>query len=412
VRGLRLLYLGLGASSAALNPFIAVILVQHGFDSVAIGVVVAVAAAGSFGFMPVWGHIGDYVLGRRRTLRIVYLTASVAAIGFAGPVSGLALAVLMIVYFVSQSSCAALADSITVSTLSDPRREYGRMRMLASLAFGVVIIPLGFLYDRTGYGVASLLFIATALATALVLAFVPDYRPSSRVHQQSSNGEPAGVAKDSALRFGSTGLAFRCQPRLPAVLVTIFLAWSAVNVSFTFLSLRIVELGGGASFVAMSFGVSSLLEVPGMLLAGRVVAKVGLRGLFAFGALGYAAGFLSWAILTTPSAIVASRAITGVANGSLVVAVVLTIGEILPESLQATGQTLYQATAVGLAAVAGNGVGGWLYGLAGAPFLFTMSAVVLAAAALLGLLALPARIRPAEVPASPEDVILPGSPVT
>jgi PPP family 3-phenylpropionic acid transporter len=417
VRRLQVLYLALGSSTAILNPFIAVILAAHGLGSEIIGVVVAFGAAGLFAAGPIWGHLGDYVIGRRGALLATTVIACATALAIAGPFPNYVLAVLMPLFMLSQGSSLGLCDSLAVGAVADPHRDYGRIRMMASISFAVVSIAVGFAYDVSGYELASLLYVASAIVIAATLVFVPDHRPLGQTypaHAASGHDAISSVGSPAIRRgprFGSTGLAFHLQPRLPGILAATFLVWFAVNISFTFLSLRIVDLGGGASDVAMSFGVSALFEVPGMLLAARVAARLGLRGLFAVGALGYAAAFLSWTVLGTPAAIVASRSLTGLSYGGLTVAMVLTMGEVLPNGLQATGQTLYQATATGLGSIAGNTVGGLLYGSAGAPFLFGLCAAIGAAGALLGLFTLPARVRRVALPAEIEEVVVPNSPV-
>src|SRR3989304_10495819 len=57
-----------------------------------------------------------------------------------------------------ESAFAPLSDAIAVNAVHDPRRDYARIRLLASLAFAVATIAAGFLYDRTGDGPAPLLF--------------------------------------------------------------------------------------------------------------------------------------------------------------------------------------------------------------------------------------------------------------
>jgi MFS transporter, PPP family, 3-phenylpropionic acid transporter len=410
VRRLQFLYFALGASTAILNPFLVVIADEHGLSSEAIGVMAALGAAGMFAAGPIWGHLGDYVIGRRKALLAANLIASAMALAIAAPISNLVLALLVPVYVLAQGSSIGLCDSLVIATIENPHRDYGRIRMMASVAFGLISIAAGFLYNETGYAIASPLFVVSVAVIALVLVFVPDHRP---VRERAATGAATGAspAIRQASRFGSTGLAFHIQPRLLGILAAAFLAWFAVNISFTFLSLRIVDLGGKSSDVAMSFGVSALAEVPGILLAARVAARLGLRGLFALGALGFSAAFVAWMALDTPAQIVASRVLTGICYGGMSVAMVLTISEILPEGLQATGQTLYQATAVGLAAIAGNAVGGLLYGTAGAPALFAVGAVMAAAGGLLGLVTLPVKVRRVTVPADLEDVVLPNSPV-
>jgi MFS family permease len=405
------LYLVLGASTAILNPFLAPILKAHGLGPEVIGVVAALGAAGLFAAGPIWGHLGDYVIGRRRALLATTAIASVSALTLAGDLPPYTLAILMPLFVLSQGSSLGLSDSLAIGAMDDPHRDYGRVRMMASISFGLVSIAAGYVYDSTGYRLASVLYVISAVAIAAVLVFVPDRSPLARNDwaKEIGTGRPAGARTPS--RFGSSGLAFRIQPRLPGILASVFLTWFAVNVSFTFLSLRLVDLGGRSSDVALSFGISALFEVPGILLAARVAARVGLRGLFGLGAVGFAAAFLSWTALDSPSAIVASRALTGVSYGFLTVAMVLTMGEVLPAGLQATGQTLYQATATGLGSIAGNAIGGFLYGSAGASFLFGCCAALAVCGGVLGVATLPARIRRVALPADLEEVVVPNSPV-
>jgi MFS family permease len=384
MQALRLIYLALGAATAVLNPFIAVILAARGLDPFAVGVVNGAGACGLIGAIVVWGHLGDRVLGRRVTLQVCALAATAVALGMAMPVPPVVLAALVVAFYCTQGVLLALVDAVAVNQLADPGRQYGHVRLLASLSFAVTTIGAGFVYDRFGYPIASLLYSVCGLTLAGAALLV------SADVRKSEPSEP-GASADAASRFGSTGAAFRTQPRLVPVLVTAAVTWVAIIISFTFLSLRIVDLGGHASDVALSFGVSAFAEIPGMFLAARLVSRIGLRGLFSFSAVLFAAAFLMWAALTSPGAIVATRVVTGLAYGGLTVAMVLTIGELLPGDLQATGQTLYQGTATGFAAIVGNVVGGVVYKTAGAPFLFVVSAGLLVLGGVLAVLALPAR---------------------
>jgi MFS family permease len=71
---------------------------------------------------------------------------------------------------------------------------------------------------------------------------------------------------------------------------------------------------------------------------------------------------------------------------------VLTIGELLPRALQATGQALYQGTASGIASAGANVIGGVLYGALGAPMLFLLCAGLGVVGGLIALATLPGRV--------------------
>jgi len=385
MRALRLVYLALGAATAALNPFITVILAQRGMSPGEIGTVGAIGACALIGAIGWWGHMGDRVLGRRRTLQVCCVVAIGIALAIAMPVPRPLLGALVVAFGCSQGVLLALADSLAVNAVANAQRDYGSIRLLASLSFAITSIAVGFVYDRLGYGIASVAYVVFALALAVGAFGIPE------------RGRERGAADRSkrrrSIRLGSTGAALQHEPQLLPILLAVAVTWSAVIVSFNFLSLRIVGLGGQASDVAMSSGVSAFAEIPGMLLAARLTARLGLRGLYGLGALLFGFAFLTWTFLTLPAAIVATRCITGVAYGGLTVAMVVTMRQLLPEHLQATGQTLYQGTATGIAAVAGNIAGGLLYGSAGPETLFFLCAVMCTLGGVLGFLALPGRVR-------------------
>ena len=174
-------------------------------------------------------------------------------------------------------------------------------------------------------------------------------------------------------RLGSVGVALRVAPRLGAVLFVVALLHIGIISGYTFLSLRLVELGGSPSVVALSAGISAFAEVPSMLVAGWIAVRIGLRGLFAVGALLYGVAFLSWAVVGSVGLIIASRILIGFSFASVIIAVVLTIATLLPAELQATGQALFQTTAFGIAAIIANVVGGLLYSTAGHSAVFGLA---------------------------------------
>ena len=384
MKALRVIYLAIGASTASLSAFIAVILQDRGLSSQVIGLITGTGALALFAAIAFWGHIGDRILGRRNTLQMVAVIAMTIAIGIGLPMPPILLAILVVGFISTHGVILALADALTVNTLGNPDRQYGKIRLMASLSFGVATIGVGFVVDRFGYPVTSLfyLFFGTCLVSA-AFAAPPDREAATRSR--------ATQTLETSSRFGSTGTAFRTQPRLLPVLATIALVAAAMAAGITFLSLRLIALGGQASDVALSFGISAFAEIPGMFLAARLSRRFGLRGVFCLSAVAYSAAFASWAVLMSPSAIVVTRLLTGLAFAGITYSMVLTIGQLLPGTLQATGQALYQGTASGIASAGGNVIGGVLYGSFGAPTLFLVCAGLCLAGGIIALATLPAR---------------------
>lgn len=379
---LRSLYLAVGAASGSFFPFIVVMLAGRGFEPAEIGVAMAFGSLAYMGAVPVWGHLGDVTLGRALALRAGAVGAAIAVLLLTLPFPMAIAAALVVAFNAFQSALQPLADTLALANVPDRDRDFARIRLLASLSFALVSIACGVVYDRVGYWMTAVVF---GVAAVWIVATVTGLRDGQHdlVREEATRQRRA--------RFGTTGEALAIQPRLPAVLVAVGLIHLGVLASFTYLPLRITDLGGGPEMVALVAGVSALGEIPGMLLAGAVAARIGLRGLFGAACLVYAACIASWIVIDVPAAIVATRFVTGLVFGGMLVASALTIGSLLPARLQATGQALYQTTAFGIAAVVANLGGGLIYGSAGSGLLFALTAIAAVAAAAVGLLAFPGR---------------------
>ena len=201
------------------------------------------------------------------------------------------------------------------------------------------------------------------------------------------------------------GEALSGRPRLLAVLASVLLVFIGVMAAATHISVRIADLGGDAVEIGLSNGLAWGAEVPGLVLAGWLVPRVGLRPVLAVSAAGFAVCLASWIVLVDAGPILFTRLLSGVFFGGILVTFVLTMAQLLPWPLQATGQTLFQAVAFGIAAVLANLVGGILYSVAGPLGVFGGGAACALAGGALGFLALP-EVLTAGTPPVPEPMPL------
>lgn len=380
MRALRAVFLLNGAALGVFYPFISVILAGRGVPPEGIGVITAASSAAFSLAVPAWGHIADVILGRRRALAVAAAGAAIFVLLAGAPVPLVVVTLGFVGFSLFESAWGPLGDALAVNAIVDHGREYGRIRLLSSVGFGVVSALAGFLYNRTGYGPSFVLCALLAVVLALAALRAPD-RPRADL----------AVVAPGRTRGGSFVVALRIQPRLGPVLLALFLVHVGIIAGFTYLPLRLTELGGGPSDVALNVAVSAFAEIPAMLLTGAVAARIGIRGLVAGSVLLYAACFVSWTVLDSPLLIVATRLATGVAFAGLWVGSVLTMAVLLPPRLQATGQGLYQVTGFGVAAVVANIGGGFLYGAFGSAVVFGVAAVFAVAAGLLAFLVFPRR---------------------
>jgi PPP family 3-phenylpropionic acid transporter len=362
---LRGIYTAVGLSTASIAPFIPVILKGRGLDPATIGVLAALAAVAATLVVPAWGHLADAIVGRARAFQIGLLIAASLAVGLMLDLPLVVVAAMVASFTVFASLFIGLADALALVDLPAPERQYGALRAHASLSFTVGVVAVGFLYSWAGYGAAPAVFLVWACVLLLLVGRIPDRTTAShlRLSRHETEGERGG-------RFGSPGRAFAVQPRLWIVLAVFALAFAGLQGALTFIGIRIVELGGQPSDVAISFGVAALAEIPGLVAAGWLGRRIGLRWLFVASLLLYGLCITTWGILPYAVAINATRAVTGLCNGSLMAARVLMVPRLLPQSLQATGQVLFQAATLGFGTVMGSVIGGVAYSAFGPRFFF------------------------------------------
>ena len=374
MRRIRLLFLLNGVIVAVFGPFASVILEDRGFNAAEIGLISALTSIAYVTTLSAWGHLGDVVLGRARALRLAVLAAAGLLLLFQLPLPAVLLGAAYVGYAASFGAVGPMSDALAVNALRDPAREYGRVRGLSSGAFAVAAVGLGVFYGQSGYRPAGLLFLVMALVIAAVVGGVPDLGRATLT---------------AGRRGGAIREALAIQPALPRVLLAVGLAHVGVFAGFTFLSLRIVELGGGAPEVALSSSVAAAAEVFSMVAASRLAPRVGLRVVFAGSVVLYVVSLGLWSGLGSPVAIIASRLISGAGYSGLWIASVMSMQRLLPPRLQGSGQALLSMTTVGVAGFLANVVGGLLYATRGPALLFGISAALGLAGAVVAWTALP-----------------------
>ena len=434
VLALHVVVTSLGVALGVLYPFVSVILAGRGFSPGEIGLISSLGAIGFTIAVPAWGHLADVRLGRPRTLQVCAVGAGLAVAALIAPWPPLIVVLLLITFWVFESSWQPLADAITVNALRG--RDYARVRLFTSLGFAVATILAGFLYDRTGYTPAFVLFAGATVVMLIGTSFLPDVgradlaahrRRAAQAEASKAQAQVQAAASETAIgdgptsaaplappaprtwRFGSAGVALKVAPKLGLVLAASALLHVGIISGFTFLPLRIVALGGSPSDIALSAGLSAGTEIPAMLLMGVAARRFGLRAVFTTSALLYGACFASWTVIEVPLVIVATRMVTGLAFSGVVIGVVMTIARLLPADLQATGQALFQTSAFGVAAIIANIVGGILYQVYGHVAVFGMGAILAVVSGAIGWLAFPPRppMRPADQPTKQASPTLP-----
>ncbi len=359
----RLFALG-GVATAAILPFFVLWLQERGLAPDQIGIVLALGALAGVIAAPVWSHLADTELGAVRTLEIASLCSVGAAIALVPAGSRLPLlALVVVVRGLAEAPGTAMSDTIALRTLGpEGSSRYGSIRLWASLGWAAAVLAFGAVYERVGLGPLPVLYaIAMAVFTLAVTRFPRD--------------RPASEDRETGSRLGSAGEAFRASPHLLPFLIGILVVSVSTVAAWSFVPLRIVSRGGGPFLIGLSASLAALVEVPFFRASGWLGEHVGLRALYTLGAGIYALTIASWAFVGNAAAIALVKVLSGAGFGLTYAALVVIAGRLVPERLQATGQTLMQIFGAGIGPVVGTAAGGFIYRNLGPTTLFAAAAI-------------------------------------
>ena len=334
-----------------------------------------IAALMSLVAYPVWGLVADTLLGRDRTLMLAAVLAALAGAGIV--VSGdqpTWLAIFIVAQIVCIAPWAPVADALALTELGNHARAYGRMRSGTSAGW----IGGGPDRGRGGQHVracsrCACLFVVAALGLASVVA--------ARRSPRALLRRPERIASGERLTWSAFRTALRASPIFLPFLGVLLVSSIATNAAYAFISLRVLDQGGGPMIIALASCLPAFVEVPLFTQIGRISERFGLRAMFVAGCILSAVQMIVVAIAPAPAIIALVRLIDGAGFTLRYSSLVLISGAALPERLRATGQSMASLMTAGIAPIVSGPVGGWIYGAFGGAALFATCAAVLGAAA-------------------------------
>ncbi|HET7466155.1 MAG TPA: MFS transporter [Candidatus Dormibacteraeota bacterium] len=375
IRGLNWTYALMGAADATLLPYVPLYLAARKLDVLQIGVVLAFAAAGWFVAGLAWAYVADRTGKPEGAVMGATVAAVVVSLVLPWTSGVVAVGTVTVLLSVARAPFTML-DPITLQRLRESSRtRYARIRLRMSAGWALSAVLAG-----AGYQMLGLKFMpfTYALMVGLVGAWCARALRPGATRQPVT---PAAVATRRLPAISTAMLGFTAACLLLGV---------STAAAQNFVVLRIDFLGGGALLIGAAAAFQAVTEIPTMGFTHVLTRRLSHSMLFALGSAIFMAVFLAWALITNPVALALLKFVTGVGFALTYVAAVLIADELWPARLRATGQAVTKSVMFGLAPIAGNFGGGFVYATYGPSAMFAISAAVVGAAGVAGLLALPA----------------------
>ena len=135
------------------------------------------------------------------------------------------------------------------------------------------------------------------------------------------------------------------------------------------------QLGASETIIGLASTIGALLELPGMLIADRLVRRLGASRLLGGSLLMQAAGMLLVLILPSVTAILILRALGGFYFSFYLVSAIAYLAQGAPQRQASTVMALYMVTLRGLVGLVGAPLAGALFDTLGAYWLYAFAMV-------------------------------------
>jgi len=380
IRGLRWAYVLMGVADGTLLPFIPLYLLQRGMSASGIGLVLAASALAALAGGLGWAYLADRRVSPERLLVMATVASAAAGALIVVPGSAAALGVTIVVLTIARSPLALL-DPITLRKLRlTSRTDYARIRLRTSAGWAASVVVSGALYQVLGMRLIPLLYAPLSLLLGMWV-------------WRRLKPEAAALPLDTA---SSPPRVRRIPVALVGFLGSCLLLGISLAATQNFLTLQISGLGGGALLVGAAAAFQALTEIPTMGYTHVLTKHLSHRVLFAIGCAIYLVIFVAWAFVGSAFIAALLKLVIGVAFALTFVAAVTIVNDLTPARLRATGQALVKSVLFGAAPIIGALGGGVVYGSLGPRVMFLGSTLVVAAAGLIAVVAVPAR-KPVQV---------------
>lgn len=339
-------------------PFINLYFERLGLTGIQIGTLAALPVLINSSTSLFWGGIADVKHWHRRILQIALLLSPLAVF-FLAQVSTMALLTpIVVVYALFSSPIVPLLDSFALEAAIENRRTYGDLRLWGSVGWAISTVLIGWLIERLGirwlfYGYIS--FIGFTL-------FASFFHPHRQNILKSSiwTGLKNLLAHKSFLLF----------------LFSIFMLTVTTSGVLTFFSIYMDSIGAKEGLIGLGWALSAISEVPVMILSGKVISKIGSKGLLIIAFIMFAVRWMLFSFIHIPLLALIVQLLHGPSFASFLVGSITYIHERTPEGLNTTALSIFNAVTYGLGSMAGSFLGGVLFDQVGMDILFRVFSLI------------------------------------
>ena len=368
------------SSSAALWSFRSVFLLYCGFTNSQIGLVSSCALLLPIAVQPMISSLADRskcITSRRLAMALTALSI-VCCAGIWLSSHAFLYSVLLVIIGVALTVIVPYFNAMNMDfVMRGIDLNFGASRSCGSVAYSLTSLAMGAALER--FAPTLILPVFLISSGALLLALFLFRYPLPPVSETAAKEMPVGLSNTALLRR---------YPQFTLMLAACFLLVGSQSTLNTYMLQIVGKVGGGESVTGTAYFVSSVVELPAMLLFARARRKFSLKTLLLTSAVFFVIRCTVFLLAGSTLTIYFACSLQFFAYAILALATVYYVTEEIDLANQAKGQALIYIISSGPGAAFGSLCGGWLLDSAGVQSLLVFCLACAAAGAAMMFLSL------------------------
>ncbi len=345
-------------------PFLNLFYRQQGLSGTEIGLVLTVGSIIGLIASPLWGRLSDSGAPLPRLLQVGLFATAFALVVLSQQTIFMGIALAAGLQALASAGLFPLSDTLALRISQARRAGYGSIRVWGSAGWAVIVLVSGWLIERTSL-VAGFFGGASAFASAAVILFgIPKTAGTSPIERTREPGGLRHAARTLLRTRAFFGLAL-------ALIVRGMLSDGHLQ----FGNIYLEQLGASTAIIGIASMLAAAVELPGMFIADRVVRKIGATRtmLISF----FITGFKLLLILIFPAvwSVLVTRAVEGIAFSLFTIGLINYVTQRAAPSQTSTMLALFTVTLTALIQILGAPIGGIVFDVVGAYWLYALALV-------------------------------------
>jgi PPP family 3-phenylpropionic acid transporter len=327
-------------SNAVYGTYLPVYLQSVGSTSSQIGLALSLGSLVSILAQPIWGSIADRAKTKNNVLKLMIVCSIGVILLFPLSDHFAYLLIAICVFTGVQTSIIPLTDTVTLEALDKQKRwTFGNIRMGGTFGFAAMSIAFGFIASKR---IDMMFFIYAAI---LFVCFMLLFRfPAVSGHQSAGGKMNIGVLLKNRKLMTYLGISTVLQTLL--------------GYYYTFYPIYMYNMGGNSVLLGWSMVISSLSEVPFLLLSGLILKRVRVAPILLAVSLVSALRWFAFSFTDNAAWFLPAQLLHGLMFIVLTVTMAVYINSEVPKELKASGQSVNALMTAGVARISGSFFGG------------------------------------------------------